>query len=71
VLERGVTIKNLQVVVFKADHALYTSHALIQIAGRVGRKKDAPTGEVVFIADNQTKEMEEAISEIKRANKSV
>ena len=71
VLERGVTLKNRQVIVFKADHVLYTTHALIQIAGRVGRKKEAPTGEVIFIADNETNEMVDAINEIKRANKNL
>ena len=40
VLERGVTVKDLQVIVFNADHVLYTSAALIQIAGRAGRKKE-------------------------------
>ncbi len=68
VLERGVTVKNLQVIVFKADHPLYTSAALIQISGRVGRKKDAPTGEVIYLADKKTKQMEQSIDEIKRAN---
>ena len=71
VLERGVTIKNLQVIIFKADHVLYTSHALIQIAGRVGRKKDAPTGEVIFIVGKQTDEMRIAIDEIQRANQNL
>ena len=71
VLERGVTIKNLQVIIFNADHVLYTSQALIQISGRVGRKKDCPTGEVVFIASKKTKEMEVCISEIKTANESL
>lgn len=71
VLERGVTVKDLQVVIFGADHPLYTSAALIQISGRVGRKKDAPTGEVVFIAKRETREMVEAIREIKSANESL
>lgn len=71
VLERGVTVKNLQVIVFGADHPLYTSAALIQISGRVGRKKDAPDGEVVFIANRKTLEMEEAVNEIQNANKNL
>ena len=69
VLERGVTIKNLQVVIFNADHPIYSSHALIQISGRVGRKKDAPTGEVIFIANNKTNDIVAAIREIEAANK--
>ena len=71
VLERGVTVKDLQVIVFNADHVLYTSAALIQIAGRAGRKKEYPTGEVIFIASKKTNEMEESIREIERANKSL
>ena len=71
VLERGVTLKNLQVIVFDADHVLYTSAALIQIAGRAGRKKECPTGEVIFIARESTQEMETAIAEIKRANQAL
>ncbi len=71
VLERGVTIKNLQVVIFNSDHPLYTSQALVQISGRVGRKKDCPTGEVIFIASKKTKEMEVCVDEIKKANESL
>ena len=71
VLERGVTVKDLQVIIFGADHPLYSSAALIQISGRVGRKKDAPTGEVVFIAKRETNEMVEAVREIELANKSL
>ena len=71
VLERGVTVKNLQVIVFKSDHAIYTSQALIQISGRAGRKKDAPDGEVIFIGSKKTKEMVECIDEIESANESL
>lgn len=71
VLERGVTVKNLQVIIFNSSHPLYTSQALVQISGRVGRKKDYPTGEVIFIASKKTKEMEECVNEIKSANEGV
>ena len=71
VLERGITVKNLQVIVFHADSYIYDDHALVQIAGRVGRKKDAPEGEVIFIAKEQTKYMERAISDINAANEAL
>ncbi len=71
VLERGVTVRDLQVVVFHADSSLYDSATLIQIAGRVGRKKDAPTGEVIFFANKSNKSIEEAIRDIKKRNKSL
>lgn len=68
VLERGVTIKGVQVIIFDADNTIYDSAALIQIAGRVGRKKDAADGEVIFLCDKVSKEMELAIKEIKHCN---
>ena len=71
VLERGVTIKDLQVIIYRADNAIYDSASLIQISGRVGRKKDAPEGEVIFLAKRKTEHMERAISEINAANKSL
>ena len=71
VLERGITVKNLQVIVFHADSTIYDDHALVQIAGRVGRKKDAPEGEVILIGKTKTKHMERAISDIIDANKAL
>ncbi|MEG2053012.1 MAG: helicase-related protein [Bacilli bacterium] len=69
VLERGVTIENLQVIVFNSDHAIYNAATLIQISGRVGRKMKFPDGKVVFISKKNTKEMDEAIFKIRSANK--
>ena len=69
VLERGVTVKDLQVIVFRSDHPIYDSYSLIQIAGRVGRKKEAPEGEVIFLAREKNKEIERAVQEIVAANK--
>lgn len=68
VLERGVTIRDLQVLVYGADDAIYDSAALIQIAGRAGRKADAPSGEVLFIAERETEGMRDAIKEIEYCN---
>lgn len=71
VLERGVTIENLQVVIYDADNNIYDKAALVQISGRVGRKKKAPDGRVIFLANKITKPMREAIDEIKYKNESV
>ena len=68
ILERGVTVKNLQVIVTDADHPLYDASGLIQIAGRAGRKIDAPEGEVIFIGKEKTDEIQRAITEIHRYN---
>ena len=71
VLERGVTLKNLQVIVFDADHPIYDKGTLIQISGRVGRKIDAPEGEVVFIAKRKTTAMEQARASIINSNRTL
>lgn len=71
VLERGVTLKDLQVIIVDSDHGVYDKGTLIQIAGRAGRKKDAPDGKVIFIAGKKTKEMEEARENIIESNKAL
>ena len=69
VLERGVTVKNLQVIIFKSDSFVYDSGTLVQIAGRVGRKPDSPEGEVIYLANKTTRDMEESIYSIRSSNK--
>ena len=71
VLERGVTLKNLQVIVFKANHPVYDDGTLVQIAGRSGRKKDAPEGEVIFICNEKNDSMQRAIASIENSNKAL
>ena len=71
VLERGVTIKDLQVIIYHADHNIYDQYSLVQISGRVGRKKDAPKGEVIYLANKYTEEMDRSIRDIQNANKTL
>lgn len=71
VLERGVTVKDLQVIIFLADHAIYDEATLVQISGRVGRKIDAPEGEVIFIVEQTSDEIKKCIETIQRANKNL
>ncbi len=68
VLERGITLLNLQVIVFEADHPLLDEGTLLQMAGRVGRKAEAPEGEVIFLSRRVTTEMKGAIAAIDHAN---
>jgi competence protein ComFA len=68
ILERGVTVKDLQVIVFQTDHCLYTSSVLVQIAGRVGRKIGAISGEVLFLSETETPAIKEAITAITHYN---
>ena len=68
ILERGVTFDYLDVVVFDAKHVNFTKAALIQISGRVGRKDYDNSGDVVFLADNISRDMKAAIKEIEYMN---
>lgn len=68
VLERGVTIRNLQVIVLYADHSLYDEKTLVQISGRVGRKSDAWDGEVIWLGEYVSEAMEKARRAILYAN---
>lgn len=69
ILERGVTFPCVDVFVLKANHPLYTSSSLVQIAGRVGRSKERPTGELLFFQDGTNRAIEKAIQEIQLMNK--
>jgi competence protein ComFA len=51
ILERGITLAGLQVIIFAGDHRLYSASMVIQMAGRVGRKIIAPTGQVIVLTD--------------------
>ena len=71
VLERGVTVRNLQVIILQTDHKIYEKGTLIQIAGRVGRKDDAPTGEVIYLANSITQDMLDSINAIRQSNEAL
>lgn len=52
ILERGFTMTHLDVVV--VDAGSFQQEALIQIAGRVGRKQQSPSGLVLFLHEGVT-----------------
>ena len=60
ILERGITIPNVQVAVVGADEPIFTSSALIQIGGRVGRSINFPNGDLVFFHHGISFAMDEA-----------
>lgn len=67
-LERGVTIEDVQVIVFKGEHVIFDERTLIQIAGRVGRKPAHPTGKIYILASEKTKSISRCVSTIKKLN---
>ncbi|NMA69628.1 MAG: DEAD/DEAH box helicase family protein [Desulfitobacterium sp.] len=54
ILERGVTFPRAQVIVLGADHEIFDERSLVQMAGRVGRSRECPTGTALFLAPKTT-----------------
>jgi competence protein ComFA len=69
ILERGITIANLDVAVLGAEDHVFTESALVQIAGRVGRSAKMPTGDVTFFHYGKTDAMVRARAQINWMNK--
>ena len=69
ILERGITIKNIQAAVIGAESSIFTASALIQIAGRVGRHEAYADGDVVFFHHGVSLAMDEARETIISNNK--
>ncbi|WP_125765719.1 DEAD/DEAH box helicase [Levilactobacillus mulengensis] len=55
ILERGVTFPNIAVVILGGDDPVFSTAALVQIAGRVGRSADFPSGQVTCYCHSHTK----------------
>ena len=66
-----MTFIGVDVVVYQADHPVFDEAALVQIAGRAGRKKEDPYGEVKFYAFSKKREVDQCIERIKTANQTL
>lgn len=69
ILERGITIPNVQVAVIGSEQQTFTSAALVQIGGRVGRSSEHPDGDFVLFHHGISYAMDDANREIIRLNK--
>ncbi|PKL00512.1 MAG: hypothetical protein CVV56_05925 [Tenericutes bacterium HGW-Tenericutes-1] len=68
-LERGITIKGVHIGIIDASHVVFNRHTLIQIAGRVGRHKASPSGEIVLFTRRMNIEIKAAKKYIQLMNK--
>ena len=68
VLERGITIANVHVLVWKADNGVFDEAALTQISGRVGRNRNYPDGKCLFLCTSRQPTIDGCISSIRKAN---
>ncbi|MFD2705636.1 DEAD/DEAH box helicase [Salibacterium lacus] len=69
IMERGVTVENVDVAVLGAEAAIFTESALVQIAGRAGRSANHPDGDVVFFHAGKTETMTAAKRHITSMNR--
>lgn len=69
ILERGVTFPELDVGVIGADDDVFSSSALVQIAGRVGRSSNRPTGAVTFFISENSRNVQLAVKQIGYMNR--
>ncbi|OAB35527.1 DEAD/DEAH box helicase [Paenibacillus macquariensis] len=69
ILERGVTVPRSDVFILDADSGLFDEASLIQMAGRAGRSKDDPAGNVFLASAHWTSSQKGAISQIKKMNR--
>lgn len=71
ILERGITIKGIDILILHADHPVFNEASLIQMIGRVGRSIEMPTGEGVFLCTKVTKDIKRCIRSIRKMNESL
>lgn len=69
ILERGVTVPNIDVAILGAEDDVFTEAAIVQIAGRVGRSATYPTGDICLFHYGKTKAMIAARKHIEDMNK--
>ncbi len=69
ILERGVTFPEIDVFVLGADEPVFSSSALVQIAGRAGRSLSRPTGTVGFWIAGQCRRVRSAVRQVNFMNR--
>lgn len=69
VLERGVTFKDINVIIISFNKDVFDEGSLVQMLGRVGRNFNNPYGEAYILSNHKDKEIDKAINNLKENNK--
>ena len=69
VLERGITIKDVNVIVLHDRKDAFDKSSMIQMIGRVGRNYKNPYGSAYILANTINQDITNCVKEIKEANK--
>ena len=68
VLERGITIKDVNVIVLIFNKNVFDKSSLVQMLGRVGRNFNNPTGDAYILSSVLDGEINDAVDDLKKAN---
>lgn len=68
VMERGTTIDDVQVCVYRADSRIFDEAGLVQMAGRAGRVYAHPDGDVLFLCRRRSEQAERCVRSLQEAN---
>ncbi len=68
ILERGITIANVNVIVYDATHKNFSKSTLIQICGRVGRVLPYYSGMIYYMCDHKSLATKSSIKYLESLN---
>lgn len=68
VLERGITIHDVNVIVLDFKQGCFDESSLIQMTGRVGRNYKNPYGYAYILSTHVSKEIENCVNNLREAN---
>jgi len=68
VLERGISINDINVIIINFEKGLFDESNLVQMVGRVGRNYLNPYGKAYILTLHKDKEINKTISYIRKAN---
>ena len=67
-LERGISIYDIDVLILKFNNNIFDTSSLVQMLGRVGRNINNPYGNAYIITNHLDKDIKDTINYLKEAN---
>jgi competence protein ComFA len=68
ILERGVTVSNVDVCIIESNQSIFDERSIVQIVGRAGRDKNYPNADVRLFSEDYTRAIKDSIKHIKKMN---
>lgn len=68
ILERGITIENVNICIFMANHGVFDEASLVQMSGRVGRSFKYPVGDCLMLCTQKSDDVNSCVRKCELAN---